>query len=230
MFAAGIGRDGGGAGRTLCLAAALTFGLAGLACDDAPTAADGTSVTDALYKPGKGGGKPGADDPPPDETSPTLEFLASMSNGATPVFVGAAQPVSGGLKRNSLKATGSYTLTIQFEAADLATCDDGGARLAGLLGAHDGTIEVNVDRRALASDPNFGVVVNFETTLAGHDYFLTTGQGLNTLTEEGSGATVRKTGGFIRIVEDGDYGVWCPTRDGSVVTDGVVDFEFVFAE
>jgi hypothetical protein len=89
---------------------------------------------------------------------------------------------------------------------------------------------VNVDLRSLAGDPVYGVVVNFETTTGGHDYFLTTGQGLNQLVKGSGGATVRKTGGFIRIVQDGDFGVWCPARDGSVVTDGVVDFEFVFAE
>lgn len=219
-----IGRRRGGAGTALCLGATLAFGLAGVACHDVPTSTDGVTESDGLFKPG--GGKPGGDD----GGSATLEFLATMSDGSTPVFVAAAQPVSGGLRRTSLKASGAYTLTIQFDAADLATCDDGGARLAGLLGTHDGTIEVNVDRRALASDPIFGVVVNFETTSGGHDYFLTTGQGLNELAEESGGATVRKSGGFVRIVEDGDYGVWCPTRDGSPATDGVVDFEFVFAE
>jgi hypothetical protein len=219
-----IGRRRAGAGPALCLGAALAFGLAGVACQEAPTGTDGGTETAGLFKPGGGGGKPGGDG-----GSATLEFLSTMSDGSSPVFVADAQPVSGGLRKTSLKASGPYTLTIQFDAADLATCDDGGARLGALLGTHEGTIEVNVDRRSLADDPIYGVVVNFETTFGGHDYFLTTGQGLNELTETVDGAVVRKAGGFVRIVEDGDYGVWCPARDGSVVTDGVVDFEFVFA-
>ena len=89
---------------------------------------------------------------------------------------------------------------------------------------------MNVDLRSLGDDPTHGVVANFETTLAGHDYFLTTGRGVNQLVEGSTGVTVRKSGGFIRIVEDGDFGVWCPARDGFDGTNGMVDFEFVFAE
>lgn len=226
MIGTRMARKRGGGGRALCLVAALALGLTGLACQDAPTAVDGGSATDALYKPGGGGGKPGGGG----GGSATLEFLATMGSGAMPDFVAAAQPVSGGLKRTLLKASGPYTFTVQFDAADLATCEDGGARLAGVLGTHTGTVEVNVDRRSLADDPTYGVVVNFETTLGGHDYFLTTGRGMNELVEGSGGATVSKTAGFIRIVEDGDYGVWCPARDGFDGTNGVVDFEFVFAE
>lgn len=222
MIGTRMARKRGGGGRALCLVAALALGLTGLACQDAPTAVDGGSATDALYKrPGGGGGGGG---------STTLEFLDTMGGGAMPDFVAAVQPVSGGLKRTLLKASGPYSFTVQFDAADIATCEDGGARLAGLLGTHTGTVEVNVDRRSLANDPTYGVVVNFEATLGGHDYFLTTGRGMNELVETGGGATVRKSGGFIRIVEDGDYGVWCPPRDGFDGTNGVVDFEFVFAE
>jgi hypothetical protein len=220
MIESRIGRRRGGAGRALCLAAALGFGLAGLACEDAPTATDGISQTDALYK--KPGGQPGG--------STTLEFLATLSGVSSPDFVAGSQPVSGGLRRTSLKASGPYTFTVQFDAADLATCEDGGARLAALLGTHSGTVEVNVDRRSLTNDPTYGVVVNFETTLGGHDYFLTTGRGMNELIEGSGGATVSKTAGFIRIVEDGDLGVWCPERNGFDGTNGMVDFEFVFAE
>lgn len=220
MIGTRMARKRGDGGRALCLVAAIALGLTGLACQDTPTAVDGGSATDALFK------KPGGDT----GGSTTLEFLATMSGGVMPDFVAAAQPVSGGLKRTLLKASGPYSFTVQFDAADLATCEDGGARLAGLLGTRTGTVEVNVNRRSLADNPTYGVVVNFETTLDGHDYFLTTGRGLNELVEGSGGATVRKSGGFIRIVEDGDYGVWCPARDGFDGTNGVVDFEFVFAE
>ena len=103
MIGPWIGREREAAGRALCLAAALTFGLAGLACEDAPMAVDGGSATGALYKPGGGGGKPGGGD---GGGGATLEFLATMGGGATPDFVAAAQPVSGGLKRTLLRTSG----------------------------------------------------------------------------------------------------------------------------
>ncbi|MGW8282992.1 MAG: hypothetical protein ACWGON_06800 [Gemmatimonadota bacterium] len=212
--------------RAICLGGAIAFSLAGLACQDSPTAADDGSESVALFKPGGGaGGKPGGGG-----SSATLDFLETMSNGAAPDYVAAEQPASGGIRRNSVKASGPYTLTLQFSAADLSTCEDGGSRLAGLLGTRDGSVVVDVNRGALADDPTVGVVVNFETTVGGNDYFLTTGNGLNQLTEGNGSVTVRKTGGFIRITENGDYGVWCPARSVFDGTNGVVDFEFVFAE
>lgn len=211
--------------RAICLGGAIAFGLAGLACQDSPTAAHDGSEAAALYKKGGGGGKPGDGG-----GSATLDFLETMSNGATPDYVAAEQPATGGIRRKSVKAGGPYTLTLQFSAADLASCEDGGSRLAGLLGTHDGTVAIDVNRGALADDSTVGVVVNFEATVGGNDYFLTTGNGLNQLTEGNGSVTVRKTGGFIRITENGDYGVWCPARNVFDGTNGVVDFEFVFAE
>lgn len=216
-------------GRAICLGGAMAFGLVGLACQDSPTAADDGSESVALFKPGGGGGgKPGGK--PGGGGQATLDFLETMSNGATPDYVAAEQQASGGIRKNSVSASGPYTMDIQFSAADLATCEDGGARLAGLLGTHEGTVVIDVNRRALATDPTVGVVVNFETTVDGSDYFLTTGNGLNQLTAGNGSVTVRKTAGFIRIVEDGDLGVWCPARNVFDGTNGVVDFEFVFAE
>jgi hypothetical protein len=218
-----FGRD---TARAICLGGAIAFGLVGLACQDAPTAAgDGSESVTLFKKPGGGGGKPGGGG-----SSATLDFLETMSNGATPDFVAAEQPASGGIRRKNVKANGPYTLTLQFSDADLDTCEDGGDRLAGLLGTQDGTVVVDVNRGALAKDPTVGVVVNFEATVGGSDYFLTTGNGLNQLTEGNGSVTVRKTGGFIRVVQDGDLGVWCPDRRDFDGTNGVVDFEFVFAE
>ena len=205
--------------RTVSHAGVLAFGLVGLACHEAPSEPEPDAESTILYKP------------KPDEGSQaTLDFLEAMSNGASPDYVSDEQPASGSIRRNKIAVSGPYALTIQFSPADLATCEDGGARLAGLLGMHDGAVDISVDRRALAGDPTLGVVVNFETTVGGSDYFLTTGRGMNVLSVDGEAATVRKTAGFIRIVEDGDLGVWCPARSVFDGTNGVVDFEFVFTE
>ncbi len=198
--------------KAAALVLAAVCGLA-LACDDGAITETTANVPDPSLKKGGGG-------------TVEVEFLATLSlfGDAAGDYVASKQSVKGTNGRKRITVSGGYTLTIQYTGADISACEDGGARLTQVMGPRQGDLEITVNKRIFQNgESSTGVVVNF-TTIGDDEseYWLTTGEGLNRLSEQAALTRVAKQGGFLRIVRNGEsQGAWCQ---------GIVDFEFTVSK